>query len=201
MTPTPDLSTEAAPAKADDDGANDLEAIRSKLYKNIDESELWSDDIFNLIAEVEMLQDEVAGYDTLFDLAAGRERPWIEAWRRASGKPDTLPDYGEMLNWLCSRAEAAAAREAVLAGVLEEIGSGPCCGTESCCEDDPKCDAMMARAALATTRPQALERARAVEAKGYAAGLEAAAQYVESHVWTTPEKQSKAIRALDKEGP
>ena len=31
---------------------------------------------------------------------------------------------------------------------LAQIASGPCCGTEGCDVDDPKCDAMLARATL-----------------------------------------------------
>ncbi len=43
-----------------DPDANDLEAIRSRLYENIDESERWSDDILALIAAVEALRERGA---------------------------------------------------------------------------------------------------------------------------------------------
>ncbi len=39
-----------------------------------------------------------------------------------------------------------------LLAALEEIGSGPCCETGGCCHEDPKCDAMIARAAITKAR-------------------------------------------------
>lgn len=63
-----------------------------------------------LADEIERLREQVAGYNTLFDLSAERERPWLEKWRIANGRPDALPDYGEMLGWLSGQIEAAEAR-------------------------------------------------------------------------------------------
>lgn len=37
-------------------------------------------------------------------------------------------------------------------GALEDIASTPCCETPGCCFEDPLCDAMIARAALARAR-------------------------------------------------
>ena len=90
---------------------------------------------------------------------------WIEAWRKATGKPDTLPDYGEMLGWLCGQIEAAEARVVELAGALDKIAhSGP---VDQEGNDDAEAGWSwcydVARAALITTPAEALERARAVE--------------------------------------
>ena len=45
-------------------------------------------------------------------MAQKREAPYVEQWRRETGKPDTLPDYGDLLHWVIARREAllAAAR-------------------------------------------------------------------------------------------
>ena len=114
---------------------------------------------------VEALREDLAGYDSLFNLQQKRERPWIEAWRKATGKHDTLPDYGKLLAWICDRAETAEARVVALTGALQKIGqSGPVDldGNDdayagwSWCYD-------VANAVLAATPAEALERARGFE--------------------------------------
>lgn len=45
-------------------------------------------------------------------------------------------------------ATALAERDA-LWQALTEIASGPCCESPGCCPDDPMCEPMMARAAIA----------------------------------------------------
>lgn len=40
---------------------------------------------------------------------------------------------------------------------LQKVGEGSCCETPGCCEDDPKCDVMIARAALQTPIGQTME--------------------------------------------
>ncbi len=98
-----------------DPTAIDLEALekRRKPLENY-HGDLTIADVNDLIAAVEALRERVAEHDHLFDLAQKRERPWIEAWRKATGKHGTLPDYGEMLGWICDRAEIAETRVAEL---------------------------------------------------------------------------------------
>jgi hypothetical protein len=52
------------------------------------------------------------------------------------------------------RAGAAERRLAECREALEEIASGPCCGTPGCSVDDPLCDSMIARAALRPTEEE-----------------------------------------------
>ncbi len=77
-------------------------------------------DLVNAGNDNEELRERVAEHDTLFDLAQKRERPWIEAWREATGKHNTLPDYGKMLAWICDRAESAEAQLAALSAARAE---------------------------------------------------------------------------------
>lgn len=114
----------------------------------------------------EVLRERVAEHDSLFDLAQKRERPWIEAWRKATGKHNTLPDYGEMLAWICDRAEAAEAHVVELAGALEAIAKGmvptdevPAGGLTV--SSMWKWSKNLARAARAAMPSEALARARA----------------------------------------
>jgi chromosome segregation ATPase len=59
-------------------------------------------------AVVEEKEAEIQEYDILANLQRQRERPWIKRWQQEiPGKAHTLPDYGEMLGWLVSKAEAA----------------------------------------------------------------------------------------------
>lgn len=204
MTPTPDLSTEAAPAKADDPATIDLDVLIDRLHNWKEWEKVgYTRDLINkiTIAAIEALRERVAGYDTLFDLALKRESQWIEAWQEETGKQNTLPDYGVILAWICDRAETAQALVAVLTkalafyrddderavegGILESVSKRP------------------ATAALAAMPTEALERAKAVEAKDYAAGLEAAAEIAETiDSGRGNEKEiAKSIRALGKEGP
>ncbi len=155
-----------------------------------------------LVAAVETLREREAAYDTIFDLQRKRERPWIEAWQKASGKPNTLPDYGEMLNWLCGQIEAVEAREAVLAGALDDylITSPPITGSE-------RAVAVRVRAALATIPAQALERARAVEAVVKAArffmedGIAEDSQYLNQVAWSALDGAMTKLDTLNKEQP
>ena len=98
--------------------AFNLGAIKARQHDISANSYQLRDDKNKLIAAVEALREDVAGYKSLFDMAQKRERPWIEAWRKATGKHGTLPDYGKLLAWICDRAEAGQAREAELAGAL-----------------------------------------------------------------------------------
>jgi hypothetical protein len=61
--------------------------------------------------------EDLAEYEHLAALMRRREEPWIEQWAKATGKHDTLPDYGELLAWIVKRAETA---EAQLAEVQRE---------------------------------------------------------------------------------
>lgn len=63
----------------------------------------------DLLTHIRELQAQVDEYDHLFELQRQRERPWLEQWREETGKHDTLPDYGETLNWLMTKAEQARA--------------------------------------------------------------------------------------------
>ena len=75
------------------------------------------------LAEVEQERDEalaeVGEYEQLTDLQRRREQPWIEQWRVETGQPLSLPDYGQMLNWILDKAYAAQARVRVLEEVLK----------------------------------------------------------------------------------
>lgn len=53
------------------------------------------------------LEKEVVELTGIFELQRKRERPWIERWRQETGKDLSVPDYGEMLNWIMDKAEKA----------------------------------------------------------------------------------------------
>lgn len=46
----------------------------------------------------------------IFELQREREKPWIERWRQETGKELTLPDYGELLNWLFDNLDQQTAK-------------------------------------------------------------------------------------------
>ena len=69
------------------------------------------------------------------------EPPWI----RRGGAGVKIKDCLENGAGICRNEELI---EGLLAA-LRDIASGPCCETPGCCVDDPKCEAMMARAAIA----------------------------------------------------
>lgn len=54
--------------------------------------------------ELELEVKELTG---IFELQRKREQPWIERWRQETGKELSVPDYGEMLNWIMDKAEKA----------------------------------------------------------------------------------------------
>lgn len=56
-------------------------------------------------AAIEALVDDRDGYERIFELQRKRERPWIERWRAAVGKPNTIPDYGKFLEYLLDELE------------------------------------------------------------------------------------------------
>ena len=51
------------------------------------------------------VQEEVVELRALFDLQLKREKPWVARWQQETGKPDTLPDYGDFIAWLFDKAE------------------------------------------------------------------------------------------------
>lgn len=119
--------------------------------------------------EVERLRKHVTALEqerdeliAIFDLQRKRERPWIERWRQETGKHDTLPDYGAMLEWVIGKADAAEAREQKLREALQAfIDLAPseghrclCCGERVYAEDStgehsPDCEMVKGREALA----------------------------------------------------
>ncbi len=54
---------------------------------------------------VQSVMDDNVSLNHIFELQATRERPWIERWRKETGKENCLPDYGEMLAWLAGKAD------------------------------------------------------------------------------------------------
>ncbi len=67
-------------------------------------SHLTQREAHELLAAVDALREQLKAYETLFNLAAKRELPWIEAWRKATGRSGTLPDYGKLLAWIITSA-------------------------------------------------------------------------------------------------
>lgn len=131
-----------------------------------------------------------------------------------------VEEYDKSLNWQNGqiitwkkRAEAAEARVVELVGALEAqctlIENNPMLSACASSTLEP------ARTILAATPARAMERARAVEGKGYAAGLEAAAEFHEKYAAKAEHKakgsgvlihkmswhnwSAEAIRALNKE--
>jgi hypothetical protein len=113
--------------------------------------------------------------------------------REATAKRPTWqccdPWFDGLLGGLLRRAKAAEAREVELAGALEWALDIIDINDKLIAEKlGVQCDQQIdqvaktkARSALAATPAKALERARAVEAEGYAAGLEAAAKVADQH--------------------
>lgn len=112
------LELELAAARSEIELANEeiarAEASRVKAERERDEAK-------ELLSTEEELNAE---YDRLGTMQRERERPFIEAWQKATGQPNTLPDYGAIMSWICDRAEAAetALREADAA--LMHIAAG-----------------------------------------------------------------------------
>ncbi len=64
------------------------------------------------------LQDRNDELKRLFELQRERARPWIERWRVATGKTLSVPDYGDMLGFICDRGDRAiAGHEAIRRGI------------------------------------------------------------------------------------
>ena len=89
-----------------------------------------------LLDEVRRLRSELAevnaGVDFQVRMAYERERPYVEQWRRETGKADTLPDYGDLLHWVIGKNAALAAdlarrREHEFASPLDEQGGCGVC--------------------------------------------------------------------------
>ena len=55
------------------------------------------------------VESELAEWEQLAALMRRREAPWIARWQQETGKPNTLPDYGEILAWIVEKAERAEA--------------------------------------------------------------------------------------------
>lgn len=72
-----------------------------------------------LRAELDETRRDIEDYDYLLQLQPLREL--VEKWRAEKGKPDTMPDYGEMIRWIVDRAEAAEARLAEQATRIAEL--------------------------------------------------------------------------------
>lgn len=70
------------------------------------------------LSELESLREKNAELEHIFELQRVRERPWIERWRRETGKELSLPDYGAMLEWIMTKAETAEAQLAELKGEI-----------------------------------------------------------------------------------
>lgn len=69
------------------------------------------------------LEKEVQELVGIFELQRKREKPWIERWRQETGKELSVPDYGEMLNWIMDKAERAERElENIEVERKEEIG-------------------------------------------------------------------------------
>ena len=63
-----------------------------------------------LLEEVGRLRAELADLSEHVDfrlrMAQEREAPYVSQWRRETGKPNTLPDYGDLLRWVIGKNEA-----------------------------------------------------------------------------------------------
>ena len=63
-----------------------------------------------LLAEVRRLRTELdeltESADMQHRIASARERPYVEQWRLETGKPNTLPDYGDLLHWVIEKNKA-----------------------------------------------------------------------------------------------
>lgn len=66
-------------------------------------------------------QEDVGDYEALGELQRRRELPWIRRWQIDTGKLDTLPDYGEIIGWITSKADAAEAEAARLLLVCSTV--------------------------------------------------------------------------------
>lgn len=53
------------------------------------------------------LEQEIKEMQELFDLQHTRSREADKLWQEATGKHDTLPDLGRLLEWLINRGEEA----------------------------------------------------------------------------------------------
>ena len=83
-----------------------------------------------LLAEVHRLRAELDDLTELADaqrrIASERERPYVEQWRRETGKANTLPDYGDLLHWVIGKNEVLRGALTAypfggLAGLLTEL--------------------------------------------------------------------------------
>lgn len=60
-----------------------------------------------LETKVRELTTEAAELTHIFELQRKREKPWIKRWREWTGKHDSLPDYGDFLEFIVDMAEKA----------------------------------------------------------------------------------------------
>jgi hypothetical protein len=79
----------------------------------------------NALRALTEAREEVTEYEALADLMRRREQPWVSCWQKETGKPHTLPDYGEFLGWLVNKLEYTEAKLATawlkLKNITEEI--------------------------------------------------------------------------------
>lgn len=217
---------ESLGAMAGTPGAIDLEVLKQRLWGQQDGGDvshlIAARDVAGLIAAVEALRKDNRHQ---IDRA-------LSAETRLGGLRARVAELCESLNWRNrqvvtwkARAEAAEAHMAALAGALETISLGrrpgknrdwvcPFCHVQSErtaeIQHTKSCFVPRIRTVLAATPAEVIERAKAVRAEGYAAGLEAAAKCVETmgpgqptgggdwDEWSL-EDITEAIRALGKE--
>ena len=70
------------------------------------------------------VQEEVVELRALFDLQLKREKPWVARWQQETGKPDTLPDYGDFIAWLLDKADRATTALGASHNTLVQLRSG-----------------------------------------------------------------------------
>lgn len=63
-----------------------------------------------LRAALHAVSEELDEHQHLAALQEKRERPWVARWQQETGKHDTLPDYGAILEWIVGKAEQAEAQ-------------------------------------------------------------------------------------------
>ena len=80
-----------------------------------------------LLEGVRRLRAELADLSESADfgirMATERERPYVEAWQRETGKSNTLPDYGALLHWVIGKNEALVADLAFFVRALKDRAS------------------------------------------------------------------------------
>lgn len=69
------------------------------------------------VKEIDKLEAELGEYRRLFDLQESRMKKAIKLWQKATGKTDTLPDLGDLLDWLMIRIKELEESNKTLAGL------------------------------------------------------------------------------------